>query len=360
MFSRVELQQVRSHASTSISLAPLTVFVGANATGKSTVLGMIERTCARLRAAVDAQSSAHGGQFVDGYAYDALVRRGAEEFSCKLFRGAQDVPEVRISAARDAQRAWRFEGTIFDAPTSDWIDGPRRSRLAGLVSSARSMLSTVLLALDPTRIAQKVTLSTSGDAVVGDGGLAAVALLQLAQRRDKTAYEAVVAGMRALVPCLLNVRAVVSTGAAAGVQLVYDFEDADDIAATSVSEGTLLATALLIALHSDDQPRVLLLDDIERGLHPTAQIRFAKQLTALLAAQPELQIVATTHSPFILDALKPSQVRAFARRKDGSVAVKSLAEHPMASDNQGALTTGQLWSLDDEASWVLSTEERAP
>jgi hypothetical protein len=37
------------------------------------------------------------------------------------------------------------------------------------------------------------------------------------------------------------------------------------------------------------------------------------------------------------------------------VATKSLAEHPQAATKiKGALTAGQLWSLDPEVRWVLS------
>ena len=67
----------------------------------------------------------------------------------------------------------------------------------------------------------------------------------------------------------------------------------------------------------------------------------------------ETQIIATTHSPYVLDELEPEDVIAFVSRTNGSVAWKSLAEHPDAAKMKGALKTGQLWSLDSERSWVL-------
>jgi len=76
-----------------------------------------------------------------------------------------------------------------------------------------------------------------------------------------------------------------------------------------------------------------------------------------LIARPEfsdLQIVATTHSPYALDLLEPSEVYAFALREDGTVASKRLSEHPDAEKMKGSLTAGQLWSLDEERTWVLA------
>ena len=68
----------------------------------------------------------------------------------------------------------------------------------------------------------------------------------------------------------------------------------------------------------------------------------------------ETQIIATTHSPYVLDELSPENVIAFALRDDGPVASKSLSDHPEAARMTGTLKTGQLWSLDAERDWVLS------
>ena len=47
---------------------------------------------------------------------------------------------------------------------------------------------------------------------------------------------------------------------------------------------------------------IVLIDEIERSLHPTLQWRLIRDL-AQLARLLELQIIVTTHSPFVLDEL---------------------------------------------------------
>ncbi len=50
--------------------------------------------------------------------------------------------------------------------------------------------------------------------------------------------------------------------------LVFDFANRKGVPATNLSEGTLLVLGLLAVLHSPSRPKVILLDDIEKGLHP--------------------------------------------------------------------------------------------
>ena len=81
-------------------------------------------------------------------------------------------------------------------------------------------------------------------------------------------------------------------------------------------------------------------------------VRMIKELLALPDFR-ETQIIATTHSPYVLDELPPENVIAFALRDDGTVASKPLSEHPDAAKMSGTLKSGELWSLDAEREWVL-------
>ncbi len=72
---------------------------------------------------------------------------------------------------------------------------------------------------------------------------------------------------------------------------------------------------------------------------------------------PELQIVATTHSPYILDGVDPSDVRVFFPRPDGSIVTKKLSDHPDAERMKDILGSGEFWSAESEA-WVLGEEPK--
>ena len=65
-----------------------------------------------------------------------------------------------------------------------------------------------------------------------------------------------------------------------------------------------------------DEPATLLIDEIENHLHPTWQRRV---IPALLEHFPGLQIFATTHSPFVVAGLREGQVHLLDRDANGVV-----------------------------------------
>ena len=94
---------------------------------------------------------------------------------------------------------------------------------------------------------------------------------------------------------------------------------------SSGTEGTLLWIrwlALKMVHHYDfeegwdTKPAILLIDEIENHLHPTWQRRV---IPALLDHFPGLQIFATTHSPFVVAGLKAGQVHVLNRDTNGVV-----------------------------------------
>ena len=75
----------------------------------------------------------------------------------------------------------------------------------------------------------------------------------------------------------------------------------------SVSEGV---DADGRSLRWQDQPAILLIDEVENHLHPTWQRRV---IPALRKHFPKLQIFATTHSPFVVAGLTAGQVHLLQR-----------------------------------------------
>ena len=66
----------------------------------------------------------------------------------------------------------------------------------------------------------------------------------------------------------------------------------------------------------EKRPAILFIDEIENHLHPMWQRRF---IPAFLEHFPNLQIFATTHSPFAIAGLKVGQVHRLFHDDDGSV-----------------------------------------
>lgn len=68
-----------------------------------------------------------------------------------------------------------------------------------------------------------------------------------------------------------------------------------------VSDGTLRVLALLAALHDPEHCGVVMIEDLENGLHPEYQGRLCERLAARTAGGGR-QVIATTHSPVVVSA----------------------------------------------------------
>lgn len=123
--------------------------------------------------------------------------------------------------------------------------------------------------------------------------------------------------------------------------------------ASQVSEGTLLVLGLLAALHGPDRPNLMLLDDLDRGLHPRAQKELIALLRGLLETNQELQVLASTHSPYLLDCMETNEVR-MTHLQDGATVCAALASHPKFDKWKDEFSPGEMWSLFGEK-WLEDT-----
>lgn len=137
-----------------------------------------------------------------------------------------------------------------------------------------------------------------------------------------------------------------------GQEIVFDTSSGERIPGHAISEGTILTLGLLTILHGSRTHQLILLDDIEQGLHPQAQRDLINLLKQILAEKPELQILFTTHSPYIIDELNPSQIHVLNNAENGFTIAKRLDEHPNAEWATETLTTGEFWDAEGEE-WVL-------
>ena len=74
----------------------------------------------------------------------------------------------------------------------------------------------------------------------------------------------------------------------------------DSISAVGLSDGTLRLLCLLVILLNPAPPPLICIEEPEAGLHPDA-IRIVAEL--LVRASERTQLIVTTHSPALVDAL---------------------------------------------------------
>ncbi len=133
-----------------------------------------------------------------------------------------------------------------------------------------------------------------------------------------------------------------------GKALSFTLESGRDLPAAQASDGLLLVLAYLTLLHLPEPPGLLLVEEPENGIHPKRLpdvIRVLRELTE----RGGTQVLATTHSPHVLDCFEPEEVTICARRADGTVATRKLSEAEKVQKERGVFTLGEIWAAGDDA-----------
>ncbi|WP_019988458.1 AAA family ATPase [Rudanella lutea] len=95
--------------------------------------------------------------------------------------------------------------------------------------------------------------------------------------------------------------------------------------ADELSEGTLYFLALLCIINQPNPPKLLLLEEPEKGIHPRRLFE-VMQFILTLVEEKDVQVIMTTHSPAIVDMFKdmPESVFIFDKDEEGATHVKNL------------------------------------
>ena len=93
----------------------------------------------------------------------------------------------------------------------------------------------------------------------------------------------------------------------------------------TLSEGILYFLALLCIVHQPNPPKLLLLEEPEKGIHPR-RIKEVIDFIFQLAENKDIQVIMTTHSERVLDEFEdiPEAVFIFDKDEEGATQVKNL------------------------------------
>jgi predicted ATPase len=349
MIDRVHFENFKSLADVTIDLGRLTVLVGANGCGKSSVLQGI----ALLSAKVRALEQVAAGRNVSIFSQLFMYRRRAGDL----------VVAMHSSNGTEARVETRF--AVGQLTTEDFArPGAPLSKEFGSVAH---------LHLDANEMTQ-TSIAEDESPRMGDngGGLPSALAWMKGAAEDELAQ--ITADLRRVVPGVKRIRTLRERitnrrmekldidgqpiwrpvdESQIGDRFEIEFDDGSEIPAHMLSEGTVLALGLLTKLREPNRPKLLLIDDIDRGLHLGAQASLVRALRELMKLDPELQIVCTTHSPYLLDLFDPTEVRVLALDAERRTHVRPLTEHPDFGKWKFGTQTGELWAALGE-DWVTA------
>lgn len=320
MIERIEFKNYKALRSAVLPLGRFTLIVGPNGSGKTTA----------LRALTSILTPAN-------FPHALLATAGsAEDVSVSVNWGE---PYAGLITKANWSRV--------NATSLEWLDPEGRPIIDGRMAPLQRLLQKYrIYTLDSEEIAKPVTLNPTIELADTGTGLAVV----LDQLRDRSSdrWKA----LNAELPRWFGEydQIVFDTPSEGKRAFALRTRAGERIPAEQCSQGTLLALTILTLAHLPDPPPVIGFEEPDRGIHPRLLREVQDALYRL--AYPEggaesrapIQVIATTHSPYLLDLFKdhPEEI-VIAQRNGADANFERLSDHPHLDQILDGASLGEVW-----------------
>lgn len=302
MLSRIEIQNYRSFLDVKVNLAPFNLVIGANGSGKSNFLSLLDNC-----------------------------------FNPKLVR---HLSPVRTSVRKELQKHFNYfeqiQSVIFFNSNNEEI----RLGNGVITGNRKNFFGAKLYNLELSsienaeEIEEKIEIAPNGQGIIN-----VIDRLKTGDREDL--FNEIETSLIHHIPFIEKLSLCVSGSGKKYLQ-VREKGIKEPFPAKELSEGTKLILMILTILHQENPPKLILLEDIDRGLHPRLFQKVVEMLRDIVKTK-EVQIIATTHNPYLVDEFTGEEESVLIVEKEGTVStITSLADRLQGGDTpEEAL--GSLW-----------------
>lgn len=188
-------------------------------------------------------------------------------------------------------------------------------------TEGKRLLDWQFLSLVPQNMGRpKPQKRTSGPVCLLPDGSNIAEYLQSIRDLDTTAFnkafEGIVDALRFVLPYAQDLQPAITSELERSVYLALT-ESEFKVPGWLLSTGTLRLVALLACLRHPKPPSVLIIEEIENGLDPRSVHMVLEEIRDAVQ-EGRTQVIATTHSPYLLDLLPLETLMLVAREKGGS------------------------------------------
>lgn len=379
--TRVTLRNFRSIAQCDVFLRPLTMLVGRNGAGKSNFLEALRFLTDALQHSLQQAFNSRGGIAAVRRKSTGHPRNFAMRFELALAAGRTGVYRFAVAArslggfvvrreeavVREANGAvlasYRIKRTgkgdavrtdldasMANAPPAqdDRLYLPVASGFPPLRELHDGLAAMGFYSLNPEEM-RKLQTPEHAELLVRDGRNLPSVIARL-QQEEPAALKRIEAYLATIVPGVRRVERI-SHGGYETLQFVQEVKGAAypwTFEALSMSDGTLRALGILVAaaqLVGRKRPvRLVGIEEAETALHPAAA---GALVDALREASVHTQVIATSHSPEVLDRLVIDEDTLLVVQASGNRTVIAPADSgSLVSLRQHLSTAGELLRMD--------------
>ena len=328
MIASVQFKHFKALRATSLRLEPFNLIIGPNGSGKTSLIQALLqlRTLAR-------QQPGEAPAAVAGAAPDARPHNHRPEIVFRFSPPDGDI-EVHLGC-QSGPVCDRLEARFPPAAAARWER--LRARLRGI----RAYLFDHYAMAEPVAPAEGGELASNGHNVA--------AVLAAMQARRPEVFARLQAEFCRALPEFTGIEPQ-PAGDGRVVLALRMAEEHALITADNLAQGALYALAVLTLSFAPEPPTVACLEEADRGLHPRLlrEVRDALYRLAYPASPGEsreaVQVVATTHSPFLLDLFRDHPEEIVVASKHGrSATFERLGDRPDVREILREGSLGDIW-----------------
>jgi predicted ATPase len=394
MITQFRVQNFKALRDVKLDLTPIHVLIGPNDSGKTSILQAIEALSRSVdyrlppaftgaweaRELVWRQSDVaivFGASISLGssaYGYTLECEFGPESRNVTVTTEAVDVPGDGPYGLPHSRHDTSFFFQFVHAPSEAKL--PKHEVTEIIRTCSSSLRGVHRYRWSPSMLALPVAIDPSRESRLEESGFGLAQLLDEIMNFDRKAfveleekffsifrqYDAIrllVTG-KAFRAADSGYSGAVKLDQAPGKKIVMRRIDGTEIAASQLSDGTLIVLAYLAVLYSPQPPSFLLIEEPENGIHPLRLREVVKILRDVVNEQDKTQVILTTHSPYVVDRFEPNEVTLCRMQEAGEVRVQRLIDSPLVKQQKDLFTLGEIWTLEgDEALSATASDATA-
>jgi predicted ATPase len=325
MLESVEFKNFKMLRDAKLSLGPFTLLIGPNASGKSTALDGIAL-------AADA-ASGRSAPDLDLSRYVSMPAKSGRHESVRVIFHS---PPAWVTEVR-----WDPTCVV----DNRYMGKSRRQWKTGLVPTMLKNFRR--FDFDARSISAPTLLEPSAELQFRGDGLAVV--LDNLRDNHPARFEAVNHALADWLPEYDGVLFDTFPGGMRAIKMRVR-GTGDAIKAEDLSQGTLIALALLTLAYLPSPPSLITIEEPDRGIHPRLLRRLQDALYRLSYPEsdgdnrPPIQVITTTHSPYFLDLFKdhPEEV-VIAEKRGMEATFNRLSDLPDIQEILQDASLGGAW-----------------
>ena len=326
MLDSIKFENFKILQKATLPLAPFTLIVGPNGSGKSTALQALQALTPTAQ--VNFEKSVTAGLEVT----DRTVVKITLQWSDLYEKVVTDALWLR--GGRSGRQHTR-------PSTGQRLEPVSQKPLNSLLSGIRVYSLDASVIIKPVQLQPSAELSPNGNNLVG--------VMDSLRDKEPERFEALNKELGRWLPEFDRIL-FETPNAGHRAFLLRTRKGHHALPARDLSQGTVLALAILTLAYLPDPPPLIGIEEPERGVHPrllrniqTALYRLSYPEQFGEDRQP-VQVIATTHSPYFLDLYKdhPEEIVIAQKTADGA-AFERLSDQPDIMEVLDDAPLGEVW-----------------